>query len=86
MQKRKRAKHTKRLVSTQGKARARQALTELARHARGVAHLGGQLQTTATRVEALIDRLAPHAGCTVDDVYAPLRAEARRGHRSNDRH
>jgi hypothetical protein len=75
MQKRKRAKHTtaKRLVSTQGKAGALEALTELAKHTRGVAHFGMQLQTTATRVEDLIDRLARHVGHTVDDVYAPLR-------------
>jgi Subunit ChlI of Mg-chelatase/Magnesium chelatase, subunit ChlI len=72
MRKRKKANNTaKRLASTQGKA-GRQALTELAKHARGIAHFGMQLQTTATRIEDLIDRLAPCVGCTVEDVYAPM--------------
>jgi hypothetical protein len=74
MQKRKRTKRTtaKRPVSTQGKAGALKALTELAKHARGVGHLGREIQVLATRVEDLIDRLAQHVGCAVEDVYAPL--------------
>jgi hypothetical protein len=75
MQKRKRAKHTtaKRLVRTQDTAKALKALTGLARAARGTAHLGMQQQAQATRIEDLIDRLAACVGCTVEEVYAPLR-------------
>jgi hypothetical protein len=83
MQKRKRTKHTtaKRLVSTRGKAGALRALTELARHARGVAHLGREIQALATRIEDLIDRLATSVGGTVGGVYAPLFEETRKRRR-----
>ena len=60
--------------ATQAKTNAAQ-LTELAQHARSVSYLGQQLEATATRIEDLIGKLC--VGCTFEDVYAPLWAEAR---------